>query len=157
MNSPLTQVRQEIEAALASACQEWGQVISLREAMNLSYSQQASLLGPRWAILQWEDSKPEAWGPGLEGQKVEAKLWLIDRGLNSEHGSEAEDQIMARFEGLSELIKTDLFALDSSIEGIRLDFGQANAPLKKLAESRESPCIALVTCQITTVWPQNTP
>lgn len=157
MTSPLTLVRQTVESSLTTACQEWGKVISLREAMNLTYSQQVGYLGPKWAILQWEESKPEAWGPALEGQKVEPRLWLIDRGLDSQNRAEEEDQVRARFEALSELIKSELFALDFDISSFRLDFGQAQAPLKKLAESRENPHIALLTCQVTVVWPQNNP
>lgn len=157
MSSPLTLVRQQIESSLAAACQEWGKVISHREAMNLTYSQQVGLLGPKWAILQWEESKPEAWGPGLEGQKLEPRLWLIDRGLDSQNRAEEEDQVIARFEALSELIKSALLALDLDLESFRFDLGPAQAPLKKLAESRENPHIALVTCQITAVWPQYTP
>lgn len=156
MSSPLTLVRQTVESSLTTACQEWGKAISYREALKLTYSQQAVLLGPKWAVLQWEESQPEVWGPGLEGQKAVLKLWLLDRGLDSQNRAEEEDQVQARFESLFELIKTQLLALDYDVSGVRLDFGQAQAPLKKLAESRENPHIALLTCQITMVWPQNT-
>ncbi len=157
MSSPLAQVLQQIEAAIASTCEGWGKVTSLREAMNLTYSQQASILGPKWAVLQWKESKPVAWGPGLEGQNIGLQLYLIDRGLDSQNRAEAESQVMARFEELFDILKTALLALNHDIGGFQLDFGQAAAPLKKLAESRETPHIALFTCQITAVWPQTIP
>lgn len=157
MSSPLTEARGAIEAAIAQALDEWGKVIPIREALNLTYPQQASLLGPRWAILEWKAAQPEAWGPGLEGQSQELRLWLIDRGASSQGEAEAEDLVRARTESAFQSLTDALKELDLPLDSFRLDFGPPNAPLRKLAESREHPHLALFSCLASTVWQSTTP
>lgn len=156
MSSPLTEARRDIEASIAQSLDEWGKVISIREALNLTYPQQASLLGPRWAILEWKAAQPEAWGPGLEGQSQEVHLWLIDRGASPQGVAEAEDLVRARTETAFRSLTDALKDLGLPIDSFRLDVGAPNAPLRKLAESREHPHLFLFSCQASTVWQSTT-
>lgn len=152
MSSPLTDARSAIESSIAASLVGWGKVVPIREALNLTYPQQATHLGPRWGVLEWMEARPESWGPGLEGQSQDVRLWLIDRGSTLERMAEGEDLVRARFEAAFGALSDSLLALEIPIDSLRLDFGPTDPPLRKLAESRENPHLALFTCQASVVW-----
>lgn len=152
MSLPWTEVRTHVEEALSLCLSNWGKVIPLTEAIQLSFTQQAAQVGPRWAILEWKDARPENWGLGLDGQSQVLQLWLVDRGIAPNGSAESREVVRSRMESLAEDLIVSLQALSVTCEEFRLDLGPPSVPMKALAEKRESLHLALFCCKVTAVW-----
>lgn len=152
MTLPWNEVRTQVEEAVAVSASGWGKVMPFSEAIHLSFSQQAAQVGPRWAVLEWKDSRPENWGLGLDGQSQVLQLWLVDRGISESGTAESRQMVRSRMESLAEDLILALQALAVTCEEFRLDLGPPSAPFKALAEKRESLHLALFSCRVTAVW-----
>ena len=152
MSLPWTEARTQVEEAVAASVSGWGKVMPFSEAIQLSFTQQAAQVGPRWAVLEWKEAKPENWGLGLEAQTQVLQLWLVDRGISESGTAESRQVVRSRMEGLAEELILSLQALAVICEEFRLDLGPPSVPMKALAEKRESLHLALFSCRVTAVW-----
>lgn len=152
MSLPWTEVRTQVEEAVSASASGWGKVMPFSEGVHLSFTQQAAQAGPRWAVLEWKDSRPENWGLGLDGQSQVLQLWLVDRGFSEGGSAESRQIVRSRMEEMAEGLILSLQALSVTCEEFRLDLGPPGAPFQALAEKRESLHLALFSCRVTAVW-----
>lgn len=152
MSLPWTEVRTQVEEAVSATALGWGRVLPFSEAIHLSFSQQAAQVGPRWAVLDWQDSRPENWGLGLDGQSQVLQLWLVDRGFSEGGSAESRQIVRSRMEELAEDLILALHELSVTCEEFRLDLSPPDTPFQALAEKRESLHLALFSCRVTAVW-----
>lgn len=152
MSLPWTEARNQVEEAVSVALAGWGKVVPFPEAIQLSFSQQAAQVGPRWGILEWKEARSENWGLGLDGQSQDLQLWLVDRGIAMNGSAESREAVRSRMESLVEELVLALQHLAITCEEFRLDLGPPSVPIKALAEKRESLHLALSSCRVTAVW-----
>lgn len=156
MSLPWTEVRSLVEAAVSASASGWGKVMPFSEAIQFSFNQQATQAGPRWAVLEWKDSRAENWGLGLDGQSQVLQLWLVDRGISESGTAESRQVVRSRMEGLADELMLSLQGLAIICEEFRLDLGPPSAPFKALAEKRENLHLSLFSCRVTAIWSVST-
>lgn len=152
MSLPWTEARNQVEEAVSVSVSGWGKVVPFSEAIQLSFSQQAAQVGPRWGILEWKEARPENWGLGLDGQSQVLQLWLVDRGIASNGSAESREAVRSRMESMVEGLVLALQQLTITCEEFRLDLDPPTLPIKDLAEKRESLHLAIFSCRVTAVW-----